>query len=177
MHHLGERTRQALRASWEEALVLAGKYALWARLAGEAGLAPVQEEFRRLRAADAHAREVWLRCLAEGKAPAAAMRSSRPCAQSGALWSDALRARARAARGEGHADIADLLERAGEVSCAREERLRALYDEVRAGEVYDRRERAMWVCAHCGWAHLSARAPEVCPLCGHGRDGFRRAPQ
>ena len=46
MHHLGERTRQALRASWEEALVLAGKYALWARLAGEAGLAPVQEEFR-----------------------------------------------------------------------------------------------------------------------------------
>ena len=38
MHHLGERTRQALRASWEEALVLAGKYALWARLAGEAGL-------------------------------------------------------------------------------------------------------------------------------------------
>ena len=32
MHHLGERTRQALRASWEEALVLAGKYALWARL-------------------------------------------------------------------------------------------------------------------------------------------------
>ena len=94
-----------------------------------------------------------------------------------ALWSDALRARARAARGEGHADIADLLERAGEVACAREERLRALYDEVRAGEVYDRRERAMWVCAHCGWAHLSARAPEVCPLCGHGRDGFRRAPQ
>lgn len=41
MHHLGERTRQALRASLEEALALAGKYALWARLAGEAGLAPV----------------------------------------------------------------------------------------------------------------------------------------
>lgn len=166
MHHLGERTRQALRASWEEALALAGKYALWARLAGEAGLAPVQEEFRACARQTLTHAEVWLRCLAEGKAPAAAD-----------ALEQALRARARAARGEGHADIADLLERAGEVSCAREARLQMLYDEVRAGEVYDRRERAVWVCAHCGWAHLSARAPEVCPLCGHGRDGFLRAPQ
>ncbi len=177
MHHLRERTRQALRASWEEALVLAGKYALWARLAGEAGLAPVQEEFRACARQTLTHAEVWLRCLAEGKAPVASDALEQALRAERALWSDALRARARAARGEGHADIADLLERAGEVSGAREERLQALYDEVRAGEVYDRRERAMWVCAHCGWAHLSARAPEVCPLCGHGRDGFRRAPQ
>lgn len=177
MHHLGERTRQALRASWEEALVLAGKYALWARLAGEAGLTPVQEEFHACARQTLTHAEVWLRCLAEGKALAAADALEQALRAERALWSDALRARARAARGEGHADIADLLERAGEVSCAREERLRALYDEVRAGEVYDRREQAVWVCSHCGWAHLSARAPEVCPLCGHGRDGFLRAPQ
>ena len=174
MHHMGERTRRALAASLKDALDLAGRYALFARLAGEAGLGPVEEELAACaRQVLTHA-AIWLRRLRGGEAPSAAEMLEEALRSERALWSDALCARERDARKEGQDEVADLLQRIKAISRAREERLQALYEEVRAGELYDRREPVVWVCLRCGWEHLSSRAPEFCPLCGCGREGIRQ---
>ena len=53
-----------------------------------------------------------------------------------------------------------------------EERYRKLIERINAGEVFKRGDVCVWKCNNCGHIHIGKEAPEVCPVCAHGREHF-----
>jgi rubrerythrin len=47
-----------------------------------------------------------------------------------------------------------------------------LLQEVEAGTVFKKTERARWVCRKCGYVHEGEEAPDKCASCGHPRSYF-----
>lgn len=169
MQHLGEGTRRALREALQGAKARIALYALCAELTE--GM--VREEFAACARQETALAGLWLRLLRAHGAPEAADCLEEAVRAERRQWAEALPEQIRLLRGEGQEALVDRLEKARQVSRAREERLQSLLRAARQGELYDRREPALWTCARCGWAHLSARAPAACPLCGAARSAFR----
>ena len=71
------------------------------------------------------------------------------------------------ARQEGFAEIADYFREVGEVEEAHEKRYLKLLENLRNGEVFNKKETVKWKCRNCGYIHEGPEAPEECPACAH----------
>jgi rubrerythrin len=53
-----------------------------------------------------------------------------------------------------------------------EKRYRDLAANMEAGRVFKRGAKATWRCRNCGYLHVGASAPELCPACQHPQAHF-----
>ncbi len=79
---------------------------------------------------------------------------------------------AKVAREEGFLQIAALFDAVGGVEKDHEERYLALLKNIEQGMVFKRDKVVMWKCNNCGYIHIAAEAPKVCPVCKHPQSYF-----
>ena len=60
----------------------------------------------------------------------------------------------------------------GLIEKRREERYRALLQNIRNDEVFQKSEIKMWECRYCGHICIGTKAPKVCPICGAAQASF-----
>lgn len=80
---------------------------------------------------------------------------------------------ARQAREEGYEDIAAKFEKAAEIAEENHARFAKWLARVEAGTVFTSDAPVRWQCSTCGNVTIARAAPEVCPVCDHGRAYYR----
>ena len=79
---------------------------------------------------------------------------------------------AKTAKEEGFDHLAFLFESVGKIEKDHEKRYRALADNVKDGKVFTRSQPETWECRNCGHIVSGVSAPELCPVCTHGKSYF-----
>ena len=79
---------------------------------------------------------------------------------------------AKIAREEGFSEIADALEKVGDVEKVHEERYLKLLSNIEKGVVFEKDDVLMWKCRNCGYIHVAKKAPAICPACKHPQAYF-----
>jgi rubrerythrin len=87
-------------------------------------------------------------------------------------WTDMYENFAKTAKEEGFDHIAYLFEQVAKIEKSHEERYLALLENVKNEQVFKKDTPKMWVCRNCGHIHYGDKAPEVCPVCAHGKAYF-----
>ena len=92
-------------------------------------------------------------------------------------WTDMYKKMAEEAREEGFDDIARQFEGVASVEAEHEQRYRKLAENVKNGEVFQKKEKVLWQCRNCGYQVVSEEAPKVCPVCKHPQSFFQVKPE
>ena len=87
-------------------------------------------------------------------------------------WTDMYEGFAKDAEEEGFNELAAKFRMVAEIEKHHEDRYRALLDNVKADEVFERSAVRIWKCRNCGHISVGMKAPEVCPVCAHPQAYF-----
>jgi rubrerythrin len=87
-------------------------------------------------------------------------------------WSDLYPAFAQKAEEEGYKEVATLFRLIAKIEKHHEERYRRLWSNVKSLAVFKREGKVIWKCRKCGHTVESIEAPEICPVCSHGKAYF-----
>ena len=87
-------------------------------------------------------------------------------------WTDMYEGFAKDAEEEGFNELAAKFRMVAEIEKHHEDRYRALLDNVKADEVFERSAVRIWKCRNCGNISVGMKAPEVCPVCAHPQAYF-----
>ncbi len=79
---------------------------------------------------------------------------------------------AKVARDEGFDAIAKTFESIAVAERYHERRFRAFAKLIQDGTMFKREEGTVWRCRNCGYNHVGAEAPTVCPACAHPQAHF-----
>ena len=74
---------------------------------------------------------------------------------------------AKIAEDEGLKDVAAAFQTISVAEKQHEKRYLDLAANIEAGRVFKRDAKATWRCRNCGYLHMGASAPELCPACLH----------
>ncbi len=87
-------------------------------------------------------------------------------------WTDMYEGFAKDAEEEGFKELAAKFRMVAEIEKHHEDRYRALLDNVKADEVFERSAVRIWKCRNCGHISVGMKVPEVCPVCAHPQAYF-----
>jgi rubrerythrin len=79
---------------------------------------------------------------------------------------------AKIAEDEGFKDVAATYRAISIAEKQHEKRYLDLAANIEAGRVFKRDAKATWRCRNCGYLHVGASAPELCPACLHPQAHF-----
>jgi rubrerythrin len=79
---------------------------------------------------------------------------------------------AKIADDEGFKDVAATFRAISIAEKQHEKRYLDLAANIEAGRVFKRDAKATWRCRNCGYLHVGANAPELCPACLHPQAHF-----
>ena len=79
---------------------------------------------------------------------------------------------AKIADDEGFKDVAAAFRAISVAEKQHEKRYLDLAANIEAGRVFKRDAKATWRCRNCGYLHVGASAPELCPACLHPQAHF-----
>jgi rubrerythrin len=79
---------------------------------------------------------------------------------------------AKIAEDEGFKDVAAAFRAISIAEKQHEKRYRDLAANIESGRVFKRDAKATWRCRNCGYLHVGASAPELCPACLHPQAHF-----
>jgi rubrerythrin len=79
---------------------------------------------------------------------------------------------AKIAEEEGFKDVAAALRAISVAEKQHEKRYLDLAANIEAGRVFKRDTKVTWRCRNCGYLHVGASAPELCPACLHPQAHF-----
>jgi len=79
---------------------------------------------------------------------------------------------AKIAEDEGFKDVAAAYRAIAVAEKQHEKRYVDLAANIEAGRVFKRDAQATWRCRNCGYLHVGASAPELCPACLHPQAHF-----
>lgn len=81
---------------------------------------------------------------------------------------------ARIAREEGFDEIADKFEMVAKIECDHSWQFRKFKDMVHNLDTTEYGFEKGFVCLNCGYIHNSVEAPDVCPVCDHPKNYFKK---
>lgn len=87
-------------------------------------------------------------------------------------WSHLYPSFAAKAREEGFPEIAAVWEAVCVSEKQHEHRYRGLLENLKSGAVFKKPKEIVWRCLNCGYLHVGAEAPQVCPACAHPQAYF-----
>ena len=76
---------------------------------------------------------------------------------------------------EGYEALADRFLANGKAEATHRDKLMEYKNSVKDGSRYRSHEETLWRCSVCGYGHTGITPPEECPLCGYGKNAYRRA--
>jgi len=87
-------------------------------------------------------------------------------------WTSMYPRMAREAREEGFDTLARAFEGIAAIEKVHQEQYKRLLKAVEEGVVFKAAKSARWKCRNCGHVHTGPEAPEICPVCSHGKSYF-----
>lgn len=153
------------------------KYQYYASQAKKDGYVQMQNIFLETSANEKEHAKLWFKLLKNGGVPGGSVPDTITNLNDAAdgeneEWTQMYADFAKVAREEGYEEIAVMFDGVAGVEQKHEERYRKLIARLEAGEVFKRGEVLMWKCGNCGHIHVGTEAPEICPVCAHGREYF-----
>jgi rubrerythrin len=87
-------------------------------------------------------------------------------------WDELYPEFAKIAEEEGYKEAASTFKLIALVEKAHEARYRKLWENVKNATVFKKDGKVFWKCINCGHVMESIEAPELCPVCKHGKKYF-----
>ena len=125
------------------------KYQYYASQAKKDGYVQIQNIFLETAKNEKEHAKLWFKLLHGGAVPSTMENLADAAAGENEEWTEMYAEFAKVAREEGK-----------------------LMARIEAGEVFKRDDVCVWKCGNCGHIHIGKEAPEVCPVCAHGREYF-----
>lgn len=148
------------------------KYEYYASQAKKDGYEQIAAFFTETSGNEKEHAKLWYKHMAGGKVGPTTENLKLAAAGENYEWTEMYAEFAKTAREEGFDTLAELFDGVGAVEKEHEERYRKLIERINAGEVFKRGDVCVWKCNNCGHIHIGKEAPEVCPVCAHGREHF-----
>ncbi len=79
---------------------------------------------------------------------------------------------AKVAEEEGFDEIAAVFEAIAVAEKQHEKRYKGLLKNLEEGKVFKKDQEVVWRCINCGYLHVGAEAPQLCPACAHPQAYF-----
>lgn len=87
-------------------------------------------------------------------------------------WTDMYEGFAVTAEKEGFPELAHKFRLVAAIEKHHEERYRALLNNIKAIQVFEKSEVKVWECRNCGHIVVGTSAPDICPTCNHPQAYF-----
>lgn len=87
-------------------------------------------------------------------------------------WTDMYEEFAQTAEAEGFPELAAKFRGVGAIEKRHEERYRALLNNLKDSQVFEKSEVKIWECRNCGHIVVGTQAPDLCPVCAHPQAYF-----
>ncbi len=168
----GSKTEQNLKTAFAGESQAHTKYLYYASQAKKDGYAQIESIFTETALNEKEHAKLWFKALHDGAVPDTLTNLGDAADGENDEWTNMYAEFAETARDEGFADLAELFDGVAGVEKEHEERYRTLMERIEAGEVFKRDDVCVWKCRNCGHIHIGKEAPEVCPVCAHGREYF-----
>ncbi|MBP5301480.1 MAG: rubrerythrin family protein [Bacilli bacterium] len=149
------------------------KYSFFASQAKKDGLLSIAEDFLKIADNEKVHAKIWFKYLNDLSNTTANIES----AINGEHyeWSQMYKEFAKTAREEGFPEIADKFDFVGNIEKSHEEYFSKILNKVKNNSVFTcDNDNAIWICAKCGHIHIGKNAPDVCPVCGHKKNYFKK---
>jgi len=168
----GTKTEKNLLAAFAGESQAAIKYAYYAARARKDGYQQIAGIFEETSGNEKEHAKLWFKALHDGGVPETT--ANLLDAAEGELyeWSDMYKEFAEEAKAEGFTELAVRFAAVGAVEKSHEERYRTLLANIKNDTVFAKQTKEVWICRNCGHLHDATSAPELCPVCVHGKAFF-----
>ena len=166
----GSKTEKNLLAALAGESVARNKYTYFASVAKKEGYEQISAIFQKTADNEKEHAKLWFKALGELGDTA---RNLLAAAEGEKYeWTDMYAGFAKDAEEEGFTELAAKFRMVAEIEKSHEERYRKLLSNVEMQKVFEKSEQVMWECRNCGHLIISAKAPEICPVCAHPKSYF-----
>ncbi len=166
----GTKTEQNLREAFAGESQARNKYTYFASVAKKNGYEQIAELFLKTAENEKEHAKLWFKALGE----LGTTEENLLAAAEGenAEWTDMYERMAREAEEEGFKELAAQFRGVAAIEKAHEERYRALLNNIKTKQVFEKSGVSVWECRNCGHIVVGTAAPEVCPVCNHPQSYF-----
>jgi len=168
----GTKTEANLMAAFAGESQARNKYTYYAAKARKEGYQQIANLFIETADNEREHAKIWFKLLHGGDIPGTAENLKDAAAGEHYEWTDMYKNFAEVAKEEGFEKIAFLFEQVGHIEKEHEERYLKLLSNVEKEVVFTSTNDEEWHCLNCGLIHKGKKAPEICPVCAHGKDYF-----
>ena len=172
MNIKGTKTEQNLMTAFAGESQARNKYTYFASVARKEGYVQIANIFEETASNERQHAKIWFELLREGDNTDTLSALLDAAGGEHYEWSEMYAGFAKEAREEGFDRIAFLFEGVAKVEKEHEERFRTLAESVKNDSVFSKPEKKEWICQKCGHIHIGNSAPEICPICKHGKAHF-----
>lgn len=166
----GTKTEKNLLAAFAGESQARNKYTYFASVAKKQGFEQIAEIFLKTAENEKEHAKLWFKEL--GALGNTDKNLSAAADGENYEWTSMYEEFANVAEQEGFHELAVRFRLVGEIEKAHEERYRALLNNIRSCEVFQKSEVKIWECRNCGHIVVGTSAPEVCPVCSHPQSYF-----
>ena len=166
----GTQTEKNLQTAFAGESQARNKYTFFASVAKKEGMEQIAEIFLKTADNEKEHAKMWFREL--GGIGSTADNLAAASDGENYEWTDMYEAFAKTARAEGFNDLAEKFLAVAQIEKHHEERYRALLNNVKESQVFERSEIRVWECRNCGHICIGTKAPTVCPVCAHPQSYF-----
>ena len=166
----GTKTEQNLKTAFAGESQARNKYTYFASVAKKEGFEQIAEIFLKTADNEKEHAKLWFKELNELSNTA----DNLEAAANGENyeWTDMYEDFAKTAEEEGFKELACKFRAVAKIEKRHEERYRALLNNVKMKQVFEKSEVKIWECRNCGHIVVGTKAPEICPVCLHAQSYF-----
>ena len=168
--YAGTKTEKNLWDAFAGESMARNKYTYFASVAKKAGYEQIAALFLQTAENEKEHAKLWFKALGElGNTAENLLHAAEGEAYE---WTDMYAQMAKDADEEGFHDLAEQFRGVAAIEKSHEERYRALLNNVETKTVFEKAGVVMWECRNCGHLVVSAKAPDLCPVCNHPQAYF-----
>lgn len=168
--YAGTKTEKNLLEAFAGESQARNKYTYFAEVARQAGYEQIAALFLQTADNEKEHAKLWFKALGElGNTAENLLHAAEGESYE---WTDMYSRMAKEAEEEGFRELAEQFRGVAVVEKHHEERYRALLKNVENKEVFAKSGVTVWECRNCGHIAVSAKAPEVCPVCKYAQAFF-----
>ena len=168
--YAGTQTEKNLEAAFAGESQARNKYTYFASVAKKAGYEQIAALFLATADNEKEHAKLWFKALGElGNTEENLLHAAEG---ENYEWTDMYDKFAKDAEEEGFTELAAQFRGVAAIEKTHEERYRALLNNVKEKEVFEKAGITVWECRNCGHVAIGTKAPELCPVCKHPQAYF-----
>lgn len=168
--YAGTKTEQNLLEAFAGESQARNKYTYFASIAQREGYEQLAEIFLKTAANEQEHARIWFEEL--GHLGNTAENLLAAAEGENYEWTDMYQRFAKEAEEEGFMELAERFRRVGIIEKAHEERYRALLNNLKTQQIFEKNQETTWECRICGHLAVDKKAPQVCPVCKYAQSYF-----